>query len=260
MGKEELLAMFSLEGKSALIAGGSRGIGEEIARVYGLAGAKLVISSRRKEGIEAAAERIREKTGAEVLAVASHISNGDDRQKLVDEAMAWAGSIDILVNNAGTNPAFGPMEDVSESAWNKIFEVNLTGPFFLSQLVFKAWMKDNGGCIINTASVGAFRMGGGGEGSYCITKCAMVHLSKVLASEWAKHRVRVNALAPGLVKTRLAQALWDRPGIEDMAKDRAVPRLGEVEDMAGAALLLATGAGEFINGHALVLDNGLLVE
>lgn len=256
MGKEELLSMFSLEGKTAMIAGGSRGIGEEIARVFALAGAKLILSSRRQQGIEDAAERVRENTGAEVLPVVSNISNNEDRKKLVDEAMAWAGRIDILVNNAGTNPAYGPLESVTESAWNKIFDVNLTGPLFLSQLVFQAWMKDNGGCIINTASVGAYKNGGGIEGAYCITKSAMLHLTRVLASEWAKHRVRVNALAPGLIKTRLSKALWERPGIDEMVKNRAVPRLGEVEDMAGAALLMASKAGEFINGHDIVLDNG----
>jgi NAD(P)-dependent dehydrogenase (short-subunit alcohol dehydrogenase family) len=260
MNKEAISSMFSLEGKTALITGASRGIGEEIARVFALAGAKLVISSRKQQSIEEAAQRIREKTSAEILAVTSNISHTEDRQKLVKAAIAWAGRVDILVNNAGTNPAHSPLESVTESAWDKIFEVNLKGPLFLSQLVFSAWMKNHGGCIINTASAGAYKYGGGTEAAYCITKSAVVHLTKCLAGEWAKYHIRVNAIGPGLIKTRMAQALWDRPGIEELVKDRATPRLGEVEDIAGAALLLASKAGEFINGHAVVVDNGSLIE
>jgi NAD(P)-dependent dehydrogenase (short-subunit alcohol dehydrogenase family) len=259
MNKDRVASMFSLEGKTALIAGASRGIGEEIARVYGLAGAKLVISSRRPDGIKEAAERLRKDTGAEILAVPSNISNPDDRKKLVDEALKWAGRVDILLNNAGTNPASGPLADIEESAWAKIFEVNLNGPYFLSKLVFQAWMKEHGGCIINTSSIAAYGTGGNIEGAYSITKSALTHLTKILACEWGKYRVRVNALAPGLIKTRLSQALWDRPGIEDSAQNKAFPRLGAPTDLAGAALLLASKAGELINGQDIIVDNGALV-
>jgi dehydrogenase/reductase SDR family member 4 len=259
MDKDRIASMFSLEGKTALIAGASRGIGEEIARVYALAGAKLIISSRRPEGINEAAERLRKDTGAEILAVPSNISNPNDRNKLVEEAMVWAGRIDILLNNAGTNPASGPLADVEESAWDKIFDVNLKGPYLLSKMVFLAWMKEHGGCIINTSSIAAYGTGGNIEGAYSITKSALTHLTKILAFEWAKYRVRVNALAPGLIRTRLSQALWDRPGIEDAAQNKAVPRLGLAEDLAGAALLLASKAGELINGQDIIVDNGALV-
>jgi dehydrogenase/reductase SDR family protein 4 len=259
MDKDQIASMFSLEGKTALIAGASRGIGEEIARVYGLAGAKLIVSSRRPDGINEAAERLRKATGTEVKAIPANISYPDDRKKLVEEAMAWAGRIDVLVNNAGTNPANGLLADIEESAWDKIFETNLKGPYILSKLVFHAWMKENGGCIINTSSVGSYGNGGGMEGAYCITKSALSHLTRILASEWGKYGVRVNAIAPGLIKTRLAQALWDRPGIEEMAQNKAVKRLGQVEDLAGATLLLASKAGEFINGEDIIIDNGSLV-
>ena len=259
MDQAQIASMFSLEGKVALIAGASRGIGEEIAKVYGLAGAKLIVSSRKPEGINEAAKRLREQTGAEVLAVPANISYPDDRKKLVKEAMAWAGKVDILVNNAGTNPANGPLADVQESAWDKIFEVNLKGPFILSQLIFHAWMKDNGGCIINTTSIATYGTGGNLEGAYSITKSALTHLTRILASEWGKHRIRVNAIAPGVIKTRLSKALWDHPGMENAGQNQAVPRLGEVEDIAGAALLLASKAGEFINGVDIIVDNGSLV-
>lgn len=259
MNKDRIASMFSLEGKTALIAGASRGIGEEIARVYALAGAKLIVSSRRPEGIKEAAENLRRDTGAEILAIPANISYPDDRKKLVDESMKWAGRIDILVNNAGTNPASGPLADVEEAAWDKIFEVNLKGPFLVSKLVFQAWMKEHGGCIINTSSIAAYGTGGNIEGAYSITKSALTHLTRILAAEWGKYRIRVNALAPGLIKTRLSQALWDRPGIEESAKSKAVPRLGIAEDLAGAALLLASQAGELINGQDIIVDNGALV-
>ncbi|MBW2060115.1 MAG: SDR family oxidoreductase [Deltaproteobacteria bacterium] len=252
---KEVASMFSLEGKTALIAGASRGIGEEIARACSLAGAKLVVSSRRPEGIKEAAERIRQASGGEVLPVASNISSAEDRKKLIETAMDWAGGIDILVNNAGTNPAWGPLEDVSESAWDKIFEVNLKGPFLLSQLVFHAWMKDHGGCILNTASLGGFSTSSG-TNVYNITKAALIHLTRCLASEWGKNGIRVNALAPGLIKTRLSQALWDRPDSEQVAANWPVSRLGKVEDLAGISLLLISDAGSFITGQTCIIDGG----
>ena len=259
MNTDQIASMFSLEGKTALIVGASRGIGEEIARVYGLAGAKLVVSSRKPEGINGAAERLRTATNAEVYAVPANVSYPDDRKKLVEETLKWAGRIDILINNAGTNPAYGPLADVQESAWDKIFEVNLKGPFLLSQMIFHAWMKENGGCIINTTSIATYGTGGSLEGAYSITKSALTHLTRILASEWGKHRIRVNAIAPGVIKTRLSEALWNRPGMENAGQNMAVPRLGEVEDIAGVALLLASKAGEFINGQDIIIDNGSLV-
>jgi NAD(P)-dependent dehydrogenase (short-subunit alcohol dehydrogenase family) len=259
MDKDQIASMFSLEGKVALIAGASRGIGEEIARVYGLAGAELIVNSRRPDGITEAAERLRQQTGTEVLAIPANISYPDDRKKLIDEALAWKGRVDILLNNAGTNPADGPLADVEDSAWDKIFEVNLKGPYILSKLIFHAWMKENGGCIINTSSIATYGTGGNMEGAYSITKSALTHLTRILASEWGKYGIRVNAIAPGLIKTRLAQALWDRPGMDETAQNKAVKRLGQVEDLAGAALLLASRAGEFINGEDIIVDNGSLV-
>ncbi|MBW2091604.1 MAG: SDR family oxidoreductase [Deltaproteobacteria bacterium] len=252
---KDIESMFSLKGKTALVAGASRGIGEEIARVFSLAGAKLVVSSRRPEGVAEAAERIKSATGGEVLAVASSIASAEDRKKLVDETLKWAGSIDILVNNAGTNPAWGPLENVEESAWDKIFEVNLKGPFILSQLVFHAWMKDHGGCILNTASVGGFSTSTG-TNVYNVTKAALVHLTRCMASEWGKNNIRVNAIAPGLIKTRLSQALWDRPESEQAAANWPVSRLGTVEDLAGISLLLVSEAGSFITGQTYIVDGG----
>jgi NAD(P)-dependent dehydrogenase (short-subunit alcohol dehydrogenase family) len=257
MGKD-IASLFSLQGKTALIAGASRGIGEEIARVYGLAGARMVLSSRKLENVKEAEDRIKKETGAEILAVASNISSSADREALVKTAMDWAGRIDILVNNAGTNPASGPLADVEESAWDKIFDVNLKGPFILSRLVYQAWMKDHGGVILNTASAGGYSSSPG-INAYNITKAALIHLTKCLAAEWGKNGIRVNALAPGVIKTRLSRMLWDNPQAEERFKNSPVGRMGVVEDIGGTALLLVSDASSFITGQTVVLDGGQLV-
>jgi len=254
MDSHSIASIFNLDGQVAVITGGSRGIGEEIARVFGLAGARVVVSSRRPEGIEEAAGRLR-KTGVEVLPVVTNVSHAEDRKNLIKAAMNWGGRIDVLVNNAGTNPAYGPLEDISESAWDKIFEVNLKACFVLSQLAFHAWMKDHGGCILNTASVGGFSTSRG-TNIYNITKAALIHLTKCLASEWGQYGIRVNALAPGVIKTVLSRALWDNPQAEARFKASPMGRAGEVQDIAGAALLLASGAGAYINGETLIIDGG----
>jgi len=247
--------MFSLEGKVAVVTGASRGMGEEMARVFAQAGARVVLNSRKEEGIKEAAEKIKA-DGGDVIPVVANISLADDRKKLIDAAMDWGGRIDVLVNNAGTNPAFGPLEGIAESAWDKIFEVNLKGPFFLSQMAYNAWMKENGGSIINTASVGGYSTAPFSMNVYNTTKAALIHLTKCLASEWRSQNVRVNALAPGLIKTRLSQLLWDNPeGIENREGI-----IGEVEDIAGLALLLASDAGVFINGESIIIDGGALVK
>lgn len=256
--QNDIAPKFSLDGKVALVTGASRGIGFGIADIYARAGARLVICSRNQSGIEEAAAKIRENKG-EVLAIAANVSSEEERKKLVDKAMEWAGRIDILVNNAGTNPAFGPLADLTRSAWEKIFEVNLNAPFYLSQLVYHAWMKEHGGVIINIASVGGFQTALG-TNAYNVTKAALIHLTKCLASEWGHNGIRVNALAPGLIQTRLSKALWENPIAEQVIKSYPIPRIGKAEDIAGAALFLASDVSSFITGHTLVIDGGQLVK
>ena len=249
---------FSLTGKAALVTGASRGIGECIAQTYARAGAKVVLASRKQEGVDKAASKITE-SGGEALGVAANVSNPEDRENLVARCLEWAGRIDILVNNAGTNPAFGPLVDVSESAWNKIFAVNLAAPLFLSQLVYKAWMAENGGSIINTASTGAYQTSTFIP-AYNITKAAMVHLTACLANEWGHKGIRVNAIAPGLIRTELSRALWESPEGVERIKSQPVPRFGEVEDLGGIALLLASDASAYVTGQSFVIDGGMLVK
>ena len=256
--EKDILSIFSLDKKVALITGASRGIGKEIAITYSKVGARLIICSRKKEEIDGAAERIRE-AGGDVLAVTANVSVAEDREKLIKLAMDWAGKIDILVNNAGANPFFGPMADISDSAWDKVFNVNLKGSFFLSKLVYHAWMKDHGGVVINLSSIEGFRTNKG-INTYSVSKAALIHLTRCLASEWGHNNIRVNALAPGVTKTRFSQVLWDGLQRSEESKNYPIPRFGEVEDIIGAALLLASDASLFITGHTLVIDGGVLVK
>lgn len=255
---EKFAGNFSLQGKVALITGASRGIGEGIATAYARAGAKIVACSRKQKGIEEAAERIRS-AGNEVLAVAANVSSGEDRKKIVRAAMDWAGRIDILVNNAGANPMLTPLADIPESVWDKAFDVNLKGPLILSQLIFHAWMKDHGGAILNVSSVAGFKTSIAAP-AYNISKAALIHLTRCLAAEWGPYGIRVNALAPGFIKTEFSRHFWESPLWEESLKSYPIRRIGEVEDIEAAALFLASEASSFITGHTMVIDGGELIK
>jgi NAD(P)-dependent dehydrogenase (short-subunit alcohol dehydrogenase family) len=255
---KDISSMFSLEDKVALVSGASRGIGFAIASAYAKSGAKVVICSRKLSGVEKASEKIKT-GGGKALAVVANVSIEEHRKELVKKAMKWAGKIDILVNNAGTNPAFGPLADVSENAWNKVFEVNLNASLFISQAVYHAWMGEHGGVIINISSAGGFHPMMG-INAYNVTKAALLHLTKCLASEWGANGIRVNAIAPGILKTRLSEALWNNPFSKEAAKRYPLGRFGEVEEITGAALFLASDASSYITGHALVMDGGQLIQ
>jgi NAD(P)-dependent dehydrogenase (short-subunit alcohol dehydrogenase family) len=256
MNTNEIASIFNLDDKVAVITGGSRGIGLAIARAYALAGAKIVVSSRKQQGVDEAAETLR-KLGAEVLPVSTNVSSEEDRTSLIQQTMDWAGKIDILVNNAGTNPAYGPLQDIDRQAWDKTFETNLNAAFRLSQLAFHACMKKRGGAIVNTASVAAFTSTPL-LNTYNITKCAMVHMTRAMADEWGPFGIRVNALAPGVIKTKLSRALWDGEQGEKLSSRLPLRRIGEVDDIAGAALLLGSNAGSYITGQYIIIDGGEL--
>jgi len=255
--KEALDSMFTLDGKVAVITGASRGIGEEIAKVFSRAGARLIICSRKQASVENVAQAIRE-DGGDVLAVEANVSVQEDRTRLIDTAMAWGGRIDILVNNAGANPRYGGLADLAEPELDKVLAVNLKAGLFLSQLAYKHWMKDNGGVILNVSSIAGFNSTKGING-YNVVKAALNHLTRCLASEWGHDGVRVNALAPGLIKTHFSRALWENPSFMEAIRKNPIPRLGEVGDLAGAALFLASDASAFITGHILVVDGGTLI-
>jgi NAD(P)-dependent dehydrogenase (short-subunit alcohol dehydrogenase family) len=233
---------FSLEGKVALIAGGSRGIGRVIALTFAENGADVVISSRKLPDLEAVAEEVKA-TGRKCLAIASHIAKLDESQNLVEKIKADFGKIDILVNNAGTNPYMGPLIDAEEWAWDVTMNVNLKGPFLLSQLVARVMQEQGGGNIINMASTAGINPSM--LHIYSVTKAGLIMLTRVMAMEWAKHNIRVNAIAPGLIKTRFSEALWKGTPAEE---NIAMP-----EDIAGAALYLASDASRYVNGQTIVI-------
>lgn len=250
------LSQFSLEGKVALITGGSRGIGRASALALADAGANVIVSSRKIADLEPVAEELRAK-GVKSMAIAAHNAKTEDSKALVEKVMQAFGRIDILLNNAGTNPYYGPIMDQDEKSYDITMNVNLKGIFILSQLTAKIMKPQGGGCIINTSSIGGLRAGD--LGVYCISKAAVIMLTQVMAKEWGQFNIRVNAIAPGIIKTRLSEALWKDPEVNDKALG-SIPlmRLGEPEEIAGTVVLLASKAGSYITGETIVVDGGRL--
>jgi dehydrogenase/reductase SDR family protein 4 len=248
------LAKFSLEAKVALVTGASRGIGRAIALAFADAGADVAISSRKLPDLEAVAEEIKVK-GRKSMALASHIAKIDDSKTLVAKVKSEWGRIDILVNNAGTNPYYGPLLDAEEWAWDVTMNVNLKGPFLLSQLVAKEMREQGGGSIINLASIAGIIPSE--LNIYSVTKAGLIMLTRVMAKEWGQYKIRVNAIAPGVVKTRLSEALWKEPTKgEEAARSKALGYVGLPDDIAGAALFLASDASSYLTGETILVDGG----
>jgi NAD(P)-dependent dehydrogenase (short-subunit alcohol dehydrogenase family) len=216
------------------------------------AGAQVMLSSRKQDALEHTAKEI----GGETAVFAANVGEPDQAEACVQATLDAFGGIDILVNNAATNPYMGPAIDIDLARYDKTFQVNLRGPFVWTQKVWQAAMKDNGGSVINVASIGGMSYGGA-IGVYDNTKAALIHLTGHFAAELAP-KVRVNGIAPGLVKTDFARALWD-PAEDQMAKRMPLRRLGVPEDIASGALFLASDAASWITGHTLVIDGGALV-
>jgi NAD(P)-dependent dehydrogenase (short-subunit alcohol dehydrogenase family) len=246
---------FDLEGRVALVTGASRGIGSAIAEALAEQGAHVVLSSRKQADLDSEAERINARFPKKAVAIAAHAGKVEDLQRLVDEVMARFGRIDILINNAATNPHFGPLLSAEIGAWDKTFEVNLRGIFLLTKLVYEASMEKNGGAIVNVASIGGIRPGLG-LGVYNITKAGVIMLTRQLARELGG-TVRVNAVAPGVVKTRFAEALWGNEAIiERVLASNPMGRIGTPDEIASAVAFLASDAASYINGEVLVIDGG----
>ncbi|MDQ6615434.1 MAG: SDR family oxidoreductase [Actinomycetota bacterium] len=241
-----------LDGKVALVTGGSRGIGRAIATGLAASGAAVMISSRKPSALEEAAAQMPGRVGW----FAANAGDADGAAACVAATVARFGALDILVNNAATNPYLGPLMDIDQSRADKIVQVNQWAVLQWTQLAYQAWMGDHGGAVINLASIGGI----GVEpaiGYYNVTKAAVIHLTKHLARELGPG-VRVNAIAPGLVKTDLARALWEPFG-DAIAARLPLRRLGEPEDIAAAAVFLASDAAGWITGTTLVVDGGALV-
>jgi NAD(P)-dependent dehydrogenase (short-subunit alcohol dehydrogenase family) len=249
---------FDIRGKVAIVTGASRGIGQAIAEAYAQAGAKVVVSSRKQDGIDAVADGIR-KSGGEALAVAAH--NGDKAalQALAQAALDSYGKIDILVNNAATNPHFGTLLDAEDSLWQKTIEVNIMGSMWLTQAVVPSMRAAGGGKIINVSSVNGLRPGTM-QGIYSMTKAALISLTQTLAMELAGDNIHVNAIAPGLIRTRFARVIWENDAALDPIMARTpLKRVGEPDDIAGIALFLASSASNYATGQVFVIDGGLTI-
>jgi NAD(P)-dependent dehydrogenase (short-subunit alcohol dehydrogenase family) len=247
------MAELSLLGKRALVTGASRGIGRAIAAEFAAAGADVMLSSRKADALDEAAATMH---GGRVETFAANAGDPDQAEACVLATVDRLGGLDILVNNAATNPYMGPSLDVDLSRYDKTFQVNLRGPLVWTQAAWRASLRDHGGVVLNVSSVGGIRSEAA-IGIYNITKAALIHLTKTLASELAPG-VRVNALAPGLVKTDFARALWE-PAEDVAAAHVPLQRLGIPEDIAHAALFLASDYASWITGHTLVIDGGALI-
>jgi NAD(P)-dependent dehydrogenase (short-subunit alcohol dehydrogenase family) len=247
-----------LTDRVAIVTGGSRGIGRAIALGLADAGAKVVVASRKQEGVDQVAAEI-EGRGAKALAVAAHVGEPDQISALVERTVDTFGGVDILVSNAGTNPHFGPLTTATVSQWDKIMEVNLRGAFLLSQAVVPHLQQRGGGKIINVTSIAGVKPQPA-MGVYSVSKAGLIMLTQVLAQELGPFNIQVNALAPGVIKTRFSSVLWQTPAIaENLVKHTPMGRIGEVEDVVGAALFLASPLSNYMTGTVLLVDGGMNV-
>ncbi len=248
---------FRLDGKVAIVTGGSRGIGKAIALGLAEQGSRVALASRKQEALDAVAEEIRQK-GGESLALACHMGKPDQIKNLFDKVVETYGGVDILVNNAATNPYFGLFLDAPEEAWDKTLEVNLKGPFLMTQAAARIMMKKGGGSIINVSSVGAFKANPM-QGIYGVTKAGMVNMTKTFAQELALAKVRVNAICPGLTETKFSEVLIQTKEIYDLALERIpMKRHAQPSEIVGAALYLASDASSYVTGTCITVDGGMM--
>jgi NAD(P)-dependent dehydrogenase (short-subunit alcohol dehydrogenase family) len=248
---------FSLKGKIALVTGASRGIGEAIAITLSDYGAHCLLVSRKAEALQKVAETIASRGGtADVFPC--HIGDPKQIEALFSHIRERYGKLHILVNNAGANPYFGDMLSADEGVWNKTFDVNLKGPFFMIQHAARLMMESGGGSIVNTSSVNGIKPAPF-QGIYSITKAGIISMTRAFAKELAPSNIRVNALLPGLVKTKFAKALFENEALYDyIIKMVPMGRHAEPREMAGAVLYLVSDAAPYTTGAILVVDGGIL--
>ena len=255
-----MTSLFDLTGKTAIITGSSRGIGKAIAEQMAAHGAKVVISSRKADACEQVAATINAEYGiGTAIAIAANISSKSDLEHLVSETEKVFGEVHILVCNAASNPYYGPMAEIGDAEFQKILTNNIVANNWLTALVSPRMIERNDGVIIIVSSIGGLK-GSPVIGAYCISKAADFQLARNLSVEYGKHNIRVNCIAPGLIQTDFARALWENPENLKTALARTpMGRIGQPDEIAGAAVFLASNAGAYINGQQIVIDGGATV-
>lgn len=253
------VADFSLEGKVAIVTGGSRGIGRSICLGLAEHGADVAIVARKPESLAEAVEAVSQ-TGRRAISIPANVRDTQDLRRIVDETKAQLGRVDILVNNAGTNPVFGPVHDIDERAFDVIMNTNVKSIHFLSNYAREAMLEHgDGGAVVNVSSVGGYQASDV-IGGYSVSKAAVIMLTQVQAKTWGVDDIRVNCIAPGLIKTEFARALWENEAIlKQSTATAALRRIGLPDEMAGAVVFLASPASSFMTGQTMVLDGGRLL-
>jgi NAD(P)-dependent dehydrogenase (short-subunit alcohol dehydrogenase family) len=242
----------------AVVTGASKGIGEAIARTLAEFGARVVVSSRKPEAVDAVAASIRA-AGGEAAAVAAHAGDPAQLRRLVDETVARYGGVDVVVNNAATNPVYGPVADQGADAFAKIMAVNVHGPLELARLAYPHMRSRGGGSVVNISSVGGLTPEPG-LGLYSVSKAALISLTKVLAAEWGGDGVRANVVCPGLIRTKFSEALWgDARVVRQVLARQPIQRVGDPEDVAGLVLFLASDAAAYCTGGVYSADGGYTI-
>ncbi len=251
------MELFDLTGRVAIVTGSSRGIGRAIAERLAEHGARVVISSRKAEACASVADELNTRHGpGTALAVPANISNKADLVALVERSRAEFGRISILICNAASNPYYGPMLGISDEAFRKVLENNVIANHWLVQLVAPEMCAARDGSIVLVSSIGGM-LGSATIGAYCLSKAADMQLARNLAVEFGPHNVRVNCIAPGIIRTEFSRALWEDPAVEERVTGLCpLRRLGEPDEVAGIAVMLASRAGQYITGQTLVVDGG----
>ena len=249
---------FSLEGKVALITGASKGIGEAIAHYFASSGAAVVINSRKQEDLDKVAASI-QGLGGKCIGIAGNAGDSEACKILIEKTIEAFGGIDILVNNAASNPVFGPVVESESWAFDKIMNVNVKAPFELGKLAYPIMKARGGGSVINISSIAGITPDPG-LGLYSVSKAALNMLTKVTAKEWGKDGIRVNAICPGLIKTKFSEALWqDEKWLNRFVKMASISRMGTVDEIAALALFLAAPASGYCTGTLFTADGGVTI-
>ena len=249
---------FSMKGRNAIVTGATRGIGLAIARGFLESGATVTLCGRKQEGVDSALTDLSDHAN-DVLGVAAHVGKVEDVERLIAAAEERFGPVNTLVNNAGTNPYYGPIAESEDWAWEKTMDVNLRGPYLLSRRVAVKMMAGEGGTIVNISSVAGLEAAPG-QGIYSVTKAGLIMLTKVMAREMGAAGVRVNCICPGVIRTQLSRALWeDEKNAKAFIARKALGRIGEVDELVGAAIYFASEASSFTTGAVLQVDGGMVI-